>query len=46
MGGLAVDYGLDALHIGLPSAVGASVGVADLNTESYILITKLTLCHY
>ena len=37
--------GLDALHIRLPGTVGASVGMADLNTESHVLITKLTLCH-
>ena len=43
--GAAVYYGLDALDIGLPSAVGTSVGVAHLNTESYILTAKLTLCH-
>ena len=43
--GRAVYDGLDALHIGLPCTIGASVGVADFNTESHILITKLTLCH-
>ena len=44
--GRAVYDGLDALHIGLPGTIGASVGVADLNAESHVLITKLTLCHF
>ena len=43
-GGTVYD-GLDALHIGLPCTVGASVGVADFDAECHILITKLTLCH-
>ena len=43
--GRTVYDGLDALHIGLPCTIGASVGVADLNAECHILITKLTLCH-
>ena len=37
--------GLDALHIGLPGTVGASVRMAHLNTESNILVTELTFCH-
>ena len=40
-----VDDGLDALHIGLPHAVRASVGMADLDAESDILIAEFTLCH-
>ena len=40
-----VDDGLDALHIGLPSAVGAAVGMADLDAESDILLAVFTLCH-
>ena len=43
--GRTVDDGLDALHIGLPCTIGASVGVADFDAECHILITKLTLCH-
>ena len=41
----SIHYGLYALYIGLPHAVGASVGVADLNTERNALIAKLTFCH-
>ena len=41
----SVHYGLDALHIGLPGTVGASVGMADLDAESHVLIAELTLCH-
>ena len=41
----SVYDGLDALHIRLPCAIGASVGVADLDAECHVLITKLTLCH-
>ena len=43
--GRSVHNGLDALHIRLPSTVGASVRMADLNAEGYILITELALCH-
>ena len=45
MGRSTVYDGLDALHIGLPGTIGASVGVADFDAERHILITKLTLCH-
>ena len=40
-----VHNGLDPLNIGLPSTVGTSVGVGDLNTEGYALATKITLRH-
>ena len=43
--GRTVYYGLDALHIGLPGTVGASVGMADLDAERHVLIAELTLCH-
>ena len=43
--GRAVDNRLDALHIGLQSAVGAAVGMADLDAESDILLAVFTLCH-
>ena len=43
--GSSVHDGLDALHIGLPGTVGASVGMADLDAESHVLIAELTLCH-
>ena len=44
--GAAVYDGLDALHIGLPGTVGTSVGVGNLDTKGYILVAKLTFCHY
>ena len=40
-----VDNRLDALHIGLPGTVGASVGVGNLNAEGNALTTKITLSH-
>ena len=43
--GRTVYDGLDALHIGLPCTIGASVRMADLDAERHIFITKLTLCH-
>ena len=39
-----VDDGLDALDIGLPSPVGATVRMADLDAESDTLVTEFTLC--
>ena len=38
--GRTVYYGLDALHIGLPGTVGASVGMADLDAERHVLIAE------
>ena len=43
-GGPVHDH-LDALDVGLPRAVGASVRVAHLDAESNTLIAELTLCH-
>ena len=40
-----VNNCLDALHIGLPSLVGASVGMGDFDTESNALTAKIALCH-
>ena len=40
-----VDHRLDALHIGLPSTIGTSVGVGNLNAEGNALTTKITLSH-
>ena len=40
-----VDDGLDALHVGLPHAVGAPVRMADLDAESDTLVAEFTLCH-
>ena len=44
--GFAVHDGLDALHIGFPSAVGTAVRVAHLNAEAHALVAKLTFCHW
>ena len=41
----SVHDGLDALHIGFPRAIGASVRVAHLNAKRHALVAKLTLCH-
>lgn len=41
----AVNNGLDALDVRFPCAVAASVGVADLYTESYALTAKFAFCH-
>ena len=38
-----VNDGLDALHIGLPAAIGAPMRVADLDAESDTLVAELTL---
>ena len=43
--GRTVHDGLDALHIGFPSAIGPSVRVGNLDAESNILVAKLTFCH-
>ena len=40
-----VDNSLDPLHVGLPSTVGTSVRVRNLNTEGHALATKITLRH-
>ena len=40
-----VDNRLDALDIGLPSAVGTPVGMGNLDAEGYALVTELTLSH-
>ena len=44
LGGTVHD-GLDALHVRLPSTIGASVRMADLNPEGHILVAELALCH-
>ncbi len=40
-----VDNSLNPLDVGLPSTVGTSVGVGDLNTKGYTLTAKITLRH-
>ena len=40
-----VDDCLNTLHIGLPSTIGTSVRMGDLNTKGHALVAKLALCH-
>ena len=40
-----VHNGLDTLYVGLPSSIGTSVGVGDLNTEGNTLAAIITLSH-
>ena len=42
----AVDNRLDTLDIGLPRAVGAAVGVGDLDAEGNTLSANITFGHY
>ena len=44
LGGTVHDN-LNALDVGLPSTVGASVRVAHLDAESHTLVAKFALCH-
>ena len=46
MAGSSVNDSLNALDVGLPCTIGTSVGVRDLDTESYALTTKITLSHF
>ena len=43
--GRTVNDGLNSLDVGLPSSVGASVGVAHLDTEGNTLFAKFALSH-
>ena len=45
MAGSSIHDCLDALDVGLPFAVGTSVGVGHLNTKGNALATKITLRH-
>ena len=40
-----VDDSLDTLDVGLPSTVGTTVGVGNLNTEGTALAAIITLSH-
>ena len=40
-----IDNCLNTLHIGLPSLVGTSVRVGDLNTKGNALAAKITFSH-
>ena len=41
-----VNDRLDALDVGLPSSVGTSVGMGDLNAERNALAANIALCHH
>ena len=43
--GTSVHDRLDALHVGLPSTVGTSVRMGNLDAEGKTLVAKFTLCH-
>ena len=45
MGGRTVYDRLDALDVGLPGAVGATMGVRNLNPEDDTLPTEITFGH-
>ena len=40
-----IDNSLDPLDIGLPSTIGTSVRVGNLDTKGHALTTKITLRH-
>ena len=44
MAGRTIDDCFHALYIGLPSSVGASVGMGDLNAECNTLAANIALC--
>ena len=46
MAGSTIDNSLDTLHVGLPSTIGTSVGVGDLDTKGNALTTIITLRHH
>ena len=37
---------LNTLYVWLPSSVGTSVGVGNLDAESYVLAANFTFCHF
>ena len=40
-----INNSFDALDVGLPSSVGTSMGVRNLDTESHALAADIALCH-
>ena len=44
MAGRTIDDCFHALYIGLPSSVGASVGMGDFNAECNTLAANIALC--
>ena len=45
VGGGAVHNRLHPLHVGLPGAVGAAVGVGNLDAEGHTLVAKFAFGH-
>ena len=45
MAGRTIDDSLHALDVGLPSSVGTSVGMGDLNAKGNALAAAFTFCH-
>ena len=45
MAGRAVHNRLDALHVGLPGAVGTTMGVGDLDAEGDALVAEFAFGH-
>ena len=45
MAGRITDDRLNTLDVGLPSTIGTSVRMGDLNTKGHALVAKLALCH-
>ena len=43
--GSAVDNSLNALDVGLPSPVGTTMGVGNLNAKGHVLAAEITFCH-
>ena len=43
--GSALHDRLHALHVGLPGAVGTTMGVRDLNTKSHALVAEFAFGH-
>ena len=44
--GRAVHDCLDALHVGLPGAIGTAMGMGYLDTEHDALLAKVALSHF
>ena len=45
MAGGTIDDSLHALDVGLPSTIGTSVGMGNLDTEGYALVAEFALSH-
>ena len=46
MSGSAIHDCLDALHVGLPGAIGTAMGMGYLDTEHYAFVAKVALSHF